>query len=388
MDVQPIQEYLRENELDGWLLYDFQGMNPIARDIARIEGFSTRRWFCFIPARGEPQWIIPVIEQHIFEGKPGQFHVYETWKSLWQKLTEILKTRFKIAMEYSPNCAIPYVSRVDAGTLELVQQMEVEIVSSGELVQYFQARLTDEQYETHLGAVDGVYEVKNSAIRFIQENLERQLEVSEWMVRQHIAKKFKELKMATDFLPIIAVNENAANPHYEPLEDRFKLIQKNDLVLMDIWAKLDRKHSIYADITWMSYVGEEIPSDIQKVWRIVCEARDAAVNKIKKAFITNKEICGYEVDDVTRKVIKKAGYEKYFFHRTGHNIHEQVHGNGTHMDNYETHDERVIVPRTCFSIEPGIYLPEFGIRSEINMYIHPEKGPIITTPPQTGLTTI
>lgn len=388
MDIQAIQEYLREHNLDGWLLYDFQGMNPIACSMANIQGMTTRRWFCFIPAKGELQWIIPAIEQHVFDGKPGQFHVYPTWKVLWEKLTEILKTRFKIAMEYSPNCAIPYVSRVDAGTLELVRQMEVEIVSSGDLVQYFQARLTEKQYESHLKAVDAIYKIKDQTIQFVREERDQSLEVTEWMVQQFIADKFREMGIVTNNLPIIATNQHASNPHYEPREENRTPIVNGDLLLMDIWGKLDQDYAIYADITWMAFIGPEIPDEIQNVWDIVRNARDNATQFVKSAMVTNKVIHGYEVDEMARNVIKDAGYGEFFFHRTGHNIHEQDHGNGAHMDNFETYDERRILPRTLFSIEPGIYLPNFGIRSEINVYIHPEKGPQVTTLPQTGITTI
>ncbi|OQY26832.1 MAG: hypothetical protein B6244_12655 [Candidatus Cloacimonetes bacterium 4572_55] len=388
MNYQEIQEYLKDHKLDGWLLYDFQGTNPIARSVAQIEGMSTRRWYCFIPSRGELQWIIPAIERHLFESKPGQFHIYKTWKGLWEKLSNILKSRSKIAMEYSPNCAIPYISRVDAGTVELVNQMEIEIVSSGDLVQHFQARLTEKQYESHLKAVDLVYEAKDSAIHFIRHQLDDQLEVSEWMTRQFLADEFKKLGLITNYLPIVAVNENAGNPHYESMGKKSSLITKGDLVLMDIWAKINEKHSIYADITWMSYVGEEVPTDVENVWTIVRDARDRGVQTVKNAFIANDEIRGYEIDDATRQVIQDAGYGDYFIHRTGHNIHEEDHGNGAHIDNFETHDARLIVPRTCFSIEPGVYLPQFGVRSEINVYIDPVQGPIVTTPPQTGLTIV
>ncbi len=388
MDVKAIQQHLKEAKLDGWLMYDFQGTNPIALSVTGIKGMSTRRWYCFIPAEGEVQWIIPVIEQHLFANQPGIHYIYQTWKGLWEGLSKILKSRTRIAMEYSPNCAIPYVSRVDAGTLELVQQMGVNVVSSAHLVQFFQATLNAAQYESHLKAVESVYKAKDDAIRFIQTNLEKQSVVTEWMVREFIADRFIEYGLITSFLPIIAVNKNASNPHYEPTEDGSTAISRDDLVLLDIWAKLDQRSTIYADITWMVYTGKSVPSLVENIWKIVRDARDAGVRIVQKAFVGNMPICGYEVDDATRKVITDAGYGKYFIHSTGHNIHEKDHGDGAHMDNFETYDEREILPRTLFSIEPGIYLPELGIRSEINVYIHPEKGPQITTPPQTSLTLI
>lgn len=385
MDIQKIQHYLQEHRLDGWLLYDFNKMNPIAYSIAEISGMTTRRWFCLIPAHGEVQWIIPVIEQHIFTDKIGQKHIYQTWKQLWEKLADLLTTGHTIAMEYSPNCAIPYVSRVDAGTVELVQQMGVKVVTSSHLVQHFQALLSAAQYDSHRQAVNGVYEAKNRALKYIQEQREKQVEVREWQVQQFIMAVFKELNLITNHPPIVAVNANASNPHYAPLEGQSDTIKYGDLVLLDIWAKLDQDRAIYADITWMAYVGAEVPGNILEIWNVVREARDNAVRKVQSAFTTNRPIHGYEVDDASREVIQAAGYGEYFVHRTGHNIHEEDHGNGAHMDNFETHDERPIVPNTLFSIEPGIYLPDFGIRSEINVFIDPDQGAVITTLPQTGI---
>ncbi|HXF48707.1 MAG TPA: Xaa-Pro peptidase family protein [Verrucomicrobiae bacterium] len=381
--IRAAQKYLRENNLDGWLLYDFRRSNPMAAEFMGIRGQQTRRWFYFIPKKGEPQGLYHRIEYHNFDGIPGKRELFSAWKELEAKLARMLAGVNKVAMEYSPKNAIPYVSRVDAGTVELVRSLGVEVVSSADLVQAFQAVLTPAEYQTHLYAVKSLNEIKDKAFAQIAAKIKAGQSTDEYEVQQFIWNYYSEYGMTADSPPIVAVNANAANPHYLPTAEVFSPIKKGDLVLIDMWAKKDTAGAIYGDMTWMGYVGDKLPEEIAKIWAVEVEARDKAIQFVTERMAKGQKTFGYEVDDVARGVIEKAGFGSNFTHRTGHSIGVEVHGNGVNIDNFETHDRRELVPGVCFSIEPGIYFEgKYGFRSEIDMFIHSGRAEVTTQPVQ------
>jgi len=330
---------------------------------------ATRRWYYFIPTDGEPKRLVHRIESGMLDELPGPKIVYSGWGTQVGGIKEILGGARRVAMQYSPNCAIPLVSMVDGGTIELVRGAGVEVVSSANLIQMFEARWTAEQYDMHMEAGRRVDRVRREAFDLIRNHQKADRKITEWDVNRFIRKAFEEDGLITDHGPIVAVNANMSNPHYEPTSDHSAEIRKGDAVLIDIWAKLDRAGAVYYDITWTGFCGATIPEKINSVFETVRDARNSAVERVKSTISAHKPLCGYEVDDAARGYITSKGFGDYFVHRTGHSIGENVHGTGANMDNLETHDERRVIPRTCFSIEPGVYLAEFGIRSEVNMYV-------------------
>jgi Xaa-Pro aminopeptidase len=384
--IEAIQQALKEADLDGWLFYSFRGSDPIAANILGMptEGhMATRRWFYLVPQSGEPVRILHSIERDVLDHLPGKKIIYLPWQQLHgvlkSELTGLTSKRVpRLAMQYSPDAAIPYLSRVDAGTIELIRSFGVEIVTSADLVQRFEAAWNDSQLAMHEEAARGLYASVHEAFAEIGRRIRSNTPTNEYDIQQFIMSRFTERGMFTKDPPIVAVNGNSAAPHYGPTREHHSPINKGDFVLIDLWAKLDKPNSVYADITWTSFVGERAPDDVVKVFNIVRDARDAATEFVKEAFGGGRKIFGWEVDDVCREVIQKAGYGEYFIHRTGHNIHTEVHGNGANIDNLETKDERMLIPRTCFSIEPGIYLEgRFGVRSEIDVYVD-ERGARVT----------
>ncbi|HSO76674.1 MAG TPA: M24 family metallopeptidase [Blastocatellia bacterium] len=384
--IEAIQQALKDADLDGWLFYSFRGSDPIAANILGMptEGhMATRRWFYLVPQSGEPVRILHSIERDVLDHLPGKKIIYLPW----QQLHSVLKTELtgltgkrvpRLAMQYSPDAAIPYLSRVDAGTIELIRSFGVDIVTSADLVQLFEAAWNDSQLDMHEEAARGLYASVHEAFAEIGRRIKAGTPTNEYDIQQFIMSRFAERGMFTKDPPIVAVNGNSAAPHYGPTREHNSPINKGDFVLIDLWAKLDKPNSVYADITWTSFVGERAPDDVVKVFNIVRDARDAATEFVKEAFGGGRKIFGWQVDDVCREVIQKAGYGEYFIHRTGHNIHTEVHGNGANIDNLETKDERMLIPRTCFSIEPGIYLEgRFGVRSEIDVYVD-ERGARVT----------
>ncbi|HTU48148.1 MAG TPA: M24 family metallopeptidase [Bryobacteraceae bacterium] len=369
-----IQEALRRNELDGWLFFDHHRRDPLAYRVLGIKGNAeaTRRWYYFVPASGEPRKLVHRIESGALDSLPGQKELYSSWADQQNKLSGILSGSSRIAMQYSPNCAIPYVSLVDAGTLELVRQAGVEVVSSADLIQEFEARWTEQQLESHLEAGKLVDQARREAFELIGERLRTGSPVSEYETQQFIRDRFKKFGLVTDHGPIVGVNANASDPHYEPSLDRTAHIHKGDVVLIDLWAKLSKPEAVYYDVTWTGFCGEAIPDRVQNVFEIVRDTRKRACAYVIAKIASREPLSGYEVDDVARDYIIQKGYGEFFFHRTGHSIGTAVHGSGANMDNLESHDERRVIARTCFSIEPGIYLPEFGIRSEVNVYVGDE----------------
>jgi Xaa-Pro dipeptidase len=370
MNVEPIQAALREEHLDGWLFFDHHQRDPLAYRILKLnpKQVASRRWYYFIPAQGEPQGMVHAIEPGILTGLPGDIRKYSSWAAQLEGVQRLLAGSHKIAMQYSPNCAIPYVSLVDGGTLDLVRGAGVEIASSANLVQLFEARWSAEQLEMHLEAGRRVDRVRAEAFRKIAVDLAVNQIITEWEVNRFIRKGFDAAGLITDHGPIVAVNANMSNPHYEPEPEGSREIRKGDSVLIDMWAKLDQPSAVFYDITWTGYCGATPPADLQNVFEVVRDARDAAIRRVQSAIARSEALHGFDVDDAARTYIKERGFGEYFIHRTGHSIGEEVHGTGANMDNLETHDERKIIPGTCFSVEPGVYLPEFGIRSEVNVY--------------------
>lgn len=386
--IQEIQKAVKDEKLDGWLLCDFRGSNMIACRILQMgDNMATRRWYYFIPASGEPTRIVHAIESGNLDHVPGKKIVFSSWQDLHQALKDTLKGSTKIAMEYSPENDVPYVSKADAGTIELVRKQGVDVVSSGDMVQVFEAQWSPEQIQSHFEAAKRVDQVKNEGFRFIGENIRAGKSITEYDVQQYMWDLFEKNNVTADHAAIVAVNANASNPHYGPQKDKSAPVRKGDLVLIDIWGKLKEPNSIYGDITWIGYVGKEVPSKFSDIFRIVRDARMSAFQLIESDFKEGKTTYGWQADQAARSYIEEKGYGKYYIHRTGHNIGQEVHGYGANLDNFETRDSRKLIRDTGFSIEPGIYLPEFGIRSEIDVYIG-ERGPVITSPEQKEITSL
>lgn len=370
MNLTKIQAALSEAKLDGWLFYDHHHRDPIAYRVLKIApAMCTRRWYYLIPASGEPAKLVHRIERGNLEGLPGATHEYSSWKEQREKLKRILEGKSRVAMEYSPLNDIPYIGLVDAGTIELLRSFGVEPVSSADLVQMFEARWSTEALAMHLEAGKVVHPAIRAGFAMIRDAIKAGKTIGEYDVQQEIARFYGDQGLEADEAPIVAVNANCSNPHYAPTKESSLPIRANDFVLLDVWAKQRKPGAVYFDVTWTGYVGDTVPARQTEIFSIVREARDAAIHFVKKAQQEGREIYGYEVDDATRGVIVKHGFGDYFVHRTGHSIGEDVHGNGANMDNYETHDARRIIPGTCFSVEPGIYLPEFGVRTEVNVYV-------------------
>ena len=371
MQLEKIQQEIRNQNLDGWLFFDHHLRDPLAYRVLGLTppAAPTRRWYYLIPATGEPRGLEHRIERGMTGNLPGEKIPYSSWTEQTEALARILHGMKRVAMQYSPMCAIPYVSMVDGGTVELVRSTGVEVVSSAELIQAFEARWTPEALESHLEAGRRVDKVRAEAFALIHERTRNGAPLSEVEVKDLVRRNFAAAGLVTDHGPIVGCNANASNPHYEPTAELSAAIKPGDWVLLDMWAKLDQPGAVYYDITWTALCGDTAPERIRNVFTIVTGARDAAIQRVIDASASGYPLRGFEVDDACRAVIQKAGFGEYFTHRTGHSIGETVHGNGANMDNLESHDERTVSPWTCFSIEPGIYLPEFGVRSEVNMFV-------------------
>ena len=390
MQLDEIQAALRQQSLDGWLFFDHHERDPLAY---RILGFRparhvTRRWYYYIPAQGEPQRLVHRIESGMLDALPGSKLAYSSWQTQAAGLKAMLSGAKRVAMQYSALCAIPYVSMIDAGTIELVRSFGPEVVTSADLIQLFEARWSADQLAGHLEAGRRVDEVRRAAFVEVGRRLKAGEPVSEWDIKQFVLASFQRAGLFTDHGPIVAVNANASNPHYEPTQEDHLPIRARDVLLLDMWARLvEPASSVYYDITWTGFAGPTPPSEVVNVYNVVAGARDAAINTVRLAITTKQPIAGYQVDDACRAHITGRGFGEYFVHRTGHSIGQDVHGTGANMDNLETHDVRPLIPRTCFSIEPGIYLPKFGVRSEVNMYVG-ETEAIVTGEKQSALVSI
>lgn len=373
-----MQQALREQHLDGWLFFDHHRRDPLAYRVLGLEPGAgpTRRWYYLVPAEGDPRKLVHRIEASVLDGLPGAKTVYSSWSGLMDGLTRLLGGSRRLAMQYSPKCAIPSISMVDAGTIELVRGLGAEVVSSADLIQYFEARWDEEKLSSHMEAGRRVDAIRREAFQLAGERIRLGAGITEWEVKHFILAQFAARGLVTDHGPIVAVNENAANPHYEPAEQGSRSIQRGDLLLIDMWAKLDKPRSVFYDITWTGFCGPQPPPEIESVFQVVREARDRAVQRVQSAVERGEPLHGFEVDDAARNHIKAQGFGEHFVHRTGHSIGEEVHGAGANMDNLETHDERLIIPWTCFSIEPGIYLEKFGIRSEVNVFVGDSRATV------------
>jgi Xaa-Pro dipeptidase len=370
-DIAAIQKELKAGKIDGWLFYDHHHRDPIAGHILGLgnNGMATRRWFYFIPSRGEPRKLVHRIEQGALDALPGRAQAYSGWEELHRQLQKLLSGAKTIAMQYSPENNIPYIGLVDAGTVELVRKLKKKVVTSADLVQKFEAAWTPEQLKSHLEAGVVVDRIVRTAFERAAAMVREGRPLTEKELQGWILTQFEANDLTTAEPPVAAVQPNNGNPHYQPAEKGSRPIRAGDLLLLDVWAKSTRPGSVYYDVTWMGYLGARVPEAYAKIFGIVRQARDRAIEFVRESVASGKAIHGWEVDRAAREVIRKAGYAKNFVHRTGHSIGQEVHGNGANMDGLETRDDRKIVPRTCFSIEPGIYLPEFGIRSEVNVYV-------------------
>lgn len=377
MDLPAIQAALRERNIDAWLFYDHHHRDPIAYRVLGLPAslMVTRRWFYLIPAQGEPVKLVHKIEAGHLDSLPGSKRVYAAWQELFDQVKAMLSNHRDIAMQYSPNNLVFYISLVDGGTLELIRGLGKNVVSSGDLVAQFEATWTEEQIKTHFAARDAVDAITAAAFQEIGQQARRG-GTTEYEIQQWFMEAFRRENLVTDDPPIVAVNANAGNPHYEPHAGNSAPIHEGDLVLLDVWAKKNTPDAVYYDITWMGWVGVSPSGRMGDIFRIVRDARDAGVKTVQDAIAARRPIAGWEVDRAVRSHIQKAGYGEYFIHRTGHSIGTEVHANGANMDDLEIHDERRILPNSCFSIEPGIYLPEFGVRSEVNVLVRPNAAEV------------
>ncbi len=377
MNLEAIQSALQEARLDGWLFYDHHHRDPLAY---RILGLSdslhiSRRWFYLIPARGEPKKLVHRIEQGRLDSLPGTKAAYSTWQELEAQLAAMLEGSTRLAMQYSPRNAIMYVSLVDAGTVEVLRGMGKEIVSSADLVSHFEAVLSEEQMASHYAAQRALDAILAEGFREIGHRIDNG-GTNEFAMVAWLQEAMRREDLVWDNGPNVSVNRNSSDSHYEPTAEHSQPIMPGDFVLIDIWARKNLPGTVFYDITWTGVVGREPTARERQVFETVAAARDAAIQAVEQAFASSHAIAGWQADDAARNIIRAAGFGEYFTHRTGHNIATEIHGSGAHLDNFETHDERLVLPNTCFSVEPGIYLPEFGVRSEVDMMTRPGEAKV------------
>ena len=380
-----IQQWLARWNLKGWLLYDFHDLNPFAKRIAPLPEarMLSRRWAYWIPARGEPAWLVHAIERGQFAGYTDRFITYSSWQSFEAGLLALTDGPGPIACEYSPDCGIPYVSWLDAGTADQLRRLGYSLHSSADLIQAIYAVWTPAQLDTHRRAVAICMEAKDLAFDAIRTARKGGRTLTEIDVQQVILDHFARHNLEPDHPPIVAVNAHAGDPHYTPTPERAAPIRPGDLILIDLWGKLkDRPDAVFADMTWMGYAGQQPPARMQEVFDAVARARDAAFELVDARIRAGEPVHGWEVDDAARNVIRAAGYGDAFIHRTGHSLDADIHGSGVNIDNLETRDTRRIIPGIGFTIEPGIYLPDFGVRLEIDVFVHDDRAEITTLPLQ------
>jgi len=372
VNLEVIQRELQKAGLDGWLFFDHHERDPLAYRVLGLKppGHVTRRWYYFIPARGEPRGLTHQVEPHVLDVLPGAKIPYARWQEQETGLRKLLQGARTVAMQYSPRCAVPYVANVDAGTIELIRSLGVDVVGSAELIQIFEAKWTPAQLEMHLEAGRRVDRIRREAFEHIQQATHAGQPLDEYGVQLFVMRRFQERGLTTNFPPIVGANVNAADSHYAPPETGSAPIRRGDLVLLDLWAKLsDEPEAVYYDITWMAFCGDEVPAPMREAFSVVVGARDAGIRLVREAIAAGRTLRGFEVDDAVSGYIESRGMGACIRHRTGHSIGREVHGVGANMDNMETHDERPVIPWTCFSIEPALYLPDFGVRTEINLFV-------------------
>jgi Xaa-Pro aminopeptidase len=390
LDVVAIQRALASDGLDGWLLYDFHGSNPIAAQLAgltRGPHMTTRRWYYLIPASGEPRALVHAIERHNLDHLPGAKAVYAGRQQLESGLSQLLDGMRRVAMEYSPNCAIPYVSRVDAGTAEAIRGRGVEIVSSGDLVQQFEATWTPAQLASHREASAALYRIKDRAFEWASAALAAGRTPAEYDLQQAMVGWFADEGLVSDSAPVVAIGSNSGNPHYLPTAGHTRAITSDEVLLLDLWGKKTDAGAVFADITWVGVTSRSVPPDVAEAFAAIVAARDEAVRLVDEAVAGDHDLRGWEVDRAARAVLEARGYERHILHRTGHSLGENVHGNGTHLDDYETHDDRRLLPGTGFTVEPGLYFERFGVRTEINVYRGAHEA-AVTGPRQAAVVTL
>ena len=377
MNLTAIQAALRDRNIDAWLFYDHHHRDPIAYRVLGLpkDLMVTRRWFYLIPADGEPQKLVHKIESHHLDTLPGKKSQYAGWQELFDQIRAMLAPYRDIAMQYSPNNLVFTVSLVDGGTLDLVRGLGKNVVSSGDLVAQFEATMSDEQIATHFAARDAIDPITAEAFKEIGRRA-RNGGTDEFSIKQWILEAFRRENLVSDDPPVVAVNANSGDPHYDPRAETSKPIREGDFVLLDIWAKKNSPGAVYYDITWTGFVGKSPSDRMREVFSTVSQARDVGVKTVQDAISAGRALAGWEVDRAVRNHIQKAGFGDFFIHRTGHSISTEVHANGANMDDLEIHDERRILPNSCFSIEPGIYLPEFGVRSEVNMLVRTQSAEV------------
>ncbi len=388
IDIAAVQAALAADGVDGWLLYDFRGLNPIATAVTHINDqgghLATRRWFYLIPAVGAPRGLVHAIEKNCLAHLPGTTERYAGRTQLEAGLSRLLAGIRRVAMEYSPGCAIPYVARVDAGTVELVRQSGAEVVSSGDLVQRFSTVWDAPAIASHREASERLHRVKDRAFDAIARRLREGVATTEYDIQQLMAGWFRDEGLISDADPMVSVGPNAGNPHYLPTATVHRAIRRDDLVLLDLWGKLDAPGAVFADITWMGYAGRAVPERFSRAFATIRDARDAAVELVQSSVRAGRELRGWEVDRAAMTVLRDAGYADNILHRTGHSLGTTVHGNGVNMDDYETHDDRRLLAGSGFTIEPGVYFDDFGVRTEINMVVAPRDA-AVTGPRQTEI---
>lgn len=387
IDLNAIQNSLSGEQVDGWLFYFFHDNDDLALRILKLSGgHFTRRWFYFIPANGSPRKLVHRIEESALDGLPGEKSVYLGWRQMEEQLGNLLSGCKRIAMQYSPRNAVPYVSRVDAGTLDLIRELGVDVVSSADLVSRFEAVWSKEQLDSHVKACENLKAIVFESFALIKNSVMQQRTINEYEVQQFIWRRYEELGMLSNSPCIVAVNEHSGLPHYQPDKENFSEIKSGDFVLIDLWAKLKEPfNACYADITWTGFVGERVPEPHRKVFNIVAAGRNAALELVRNRVSEGAVLYGWEVDEAARSTIAGLGYGDFFIHRTGHSIGLEVHANGANMDNLETKEERKVLPNTCFSIEPGVYLKEFGVRSEIDVFVGEGEVVVAASPIQTEI---
>jgi Xaa-Pro dipeptidase len=387
LPIEAVQRALKEDGFDAWLLYDFHGSNPIATRLAGLadgKKMATRRWYYLIPAEGAPRGLVHAIERHNLDALPGDKQPYAGRQQLDAGLKKLLAGVKRVAMEYSAGNNIPYLSRVDAGTVEAVRQLGIDVGSSGDLVQRFEAVWSDAAYRTHVVASEMLYRIKDKAFGLVRERFASNTRIDEFELQQRMVGWFKEEGLYSADAPNVSAQEHAGDPHYSVTRETSRQIRRDELLLLDLWGKLPQPGAVFADITWCAFGASTVPDEYARAFAAACDGRDASVKLVQDTIRSGGDLRGWQVDRACRDVIEQAGYGQFFIHRTGHSLGEEVHGNGVHMDDYETHDDRRLIPGTGFTIEPGVYNERFGVRTEINMFID-EREARVTGALQTEL---
>ena len=391
MQIEKIQAAVRAAGVGGWLFYDFRRSNPIAHRVLGLpeQAFFTRRWCYFVPARGEPVKLVSAVESHVLTMLPGRQFVYRSWHDFREMLSRMVAGAHNVAMEYVPNGDNPYCSRVDAGIVEMVRSLGPAVTSSADFAQQFEAALSPAQIASHRAAGRALLQAREALFAWLRPQFQSGATLSEYAIQQQFTSLMRDagLDVPEDEQPLVAVNGNAANPHYAPTAERHSPVRTGDVLLLDFSARMPGADSIFADYTWMTFIGERVPDFPANLFAVIRDARDTGTTLLRDRFTSATPVQGFEVDDAVRAVVSHAGYGEAFVHRTGHNIGTFVHGNGAHLDNLETHDTRRLIANTCTSVEPGIYLPDqnVGVRTEVDVLLLDGSIEVTGVPAQTEI---